>query len=90
MRRQDRLLAEAEARDWITRAYCGRVGTVNADGWPYVVRLLHVFSGDVISMHNTAVRGHFRLNVERDTPQRDCLRAHPDHRRARRESGLLR
>jgi nitroimidazol reductase NimA-like FMN-containing flavoprotein (pyridoxamine 5'-phosphate oxidase superfamily) len=39
---------------------------VNADGWPYVVPLLHVFSGDVISVHNTAVRGHFRSNVERD------------------------
>jgi nitroimidazol reductase NimA-like FMN-containing flavoprotein (pyridoxamine 5'-phosphate oxidase superfamily) len=27
---------------------------------------LHVFSGEVIRMHNTAARGHFRLNVERD------------------------
>ena len=50
----------------ITRAYSGRVGTVSADGWPYVAPLLHVFSGDVISMHNTAVRGHLRSNVERD------------------------
>ena len=49
------------------RAYCGRVATVDADGSPYVVPLLHVFSGDVISMHNTAARGHFRSNVERDT-----------------------
>ncbi|HWI99958.1 MAG TPA: pyridoxamine 5'-phosphate oxidase family protein [Burkholderiales bacterium] len=71
MRRQDRLLPEAEARDLITRAYCGRVGTVNADGSPYVVPLLHVFSGDVISMHNTSVRGQFRLNVERDA--RGCF-----------------
>jgi nitroimidazol reductase NimA-like FMN-containing flavoprotein (pyridoxamine 5'-phosphate oxidase superfamily) len=66
MRRQDRVLPEAEARDLIARAYSGRIGTVDADGWPYVVPLLHVFSGDVIRVHNTAVRGHFRLNVERD------------------------
>jgi Predicted flavin-nucleotide-binding protein len=66
IRRQDRLLPEAEARELITRAYCGRVATVDAGGWPYVVPLLHVFSGQVIHMHNTAARGHFRLNIERD------------------------
>ncbi|HJY76083.1 MAG TPA: pyridoxamine 5'-phosphate oxidase family protein [Burkholderiales bacterium] len=66
LRRQDRLLPEAEARDLMARAYCGRVATVDADGSPYVVPLLHVFAGDVISMHNTAARGHFRSNVERD------------------------
>ena len=60
------MLAEGEARELIARAYCGRVATVGADGWPYVVPLLHVFSGDVISMHNTAARGHFQLNVERE------------------------
>lgn len=65
LRRQDRILADAEARELIARAYCGRVGTVGSDGWPYVVPLLHVFAGDVIGMHNTAERGHFRLNVER-------------------------
>ena len=66
LRRQDRLLAEAEARELIAGAYCGRVATIGSDGWPYVVPLLHVFTGDVINVHNTAARGHFRLNVERD------------------------
>ena len=66
LRRQDRMLTEPEARELITRAYCGRVATVGSDGWPYVVPLLHVFAADVINMHNTAARGHFRLNVERD------------------------
>ena len=66
LRRQDRMLAEAEARELITRAYCGRVATIGSDGWPYVVPLLHVFTADVINMHNTAALGHFRLNVERD------------------------
>jgi nitroimidazol reductase NimA-like FMN-containing flavoprotein (pyridoxamine 5'-phosphate oxidase superfamily) len=73
LRRQDRTLDEAEARELIGRAYCGRVATVGADGWPYVVPLLHVFAGDEIGLHNTAVKGHFRLNVERDA--RACFEA---------------
>ena len=71
LRRQDRTLAEGEARELITSAYSGRVATVSADGWPYVVPLLHVFDGDAIGLHNAAARGHFRLNVERDA--RGCF-----------------
>jgi len=60
------MLAESEARELIASAHCGRVATIGPDGWPYVVPLLHVLTADVINMHNTAARGHFRLNVERD------------------------
>ena len=60
------MLAETEARELIRIAFSGRVATVGADGWPYVVPLLHVFDGNVISMHNAAASGHFRFNVERD------------------------
>jgi nitroimidazol reductase NimA-like FMN-containing flavoprotein (pyridoxamine 5'-phosphate oxidase superfamily) len=66
LRRQDRVLAEPEARDLIARAYSGRLATVGADGWPYVVPLLHVLAGDEIGVHNAAARGHLRQNVERD------------------------
>lgn len=67
LRRQDRLLGDDEARELLARGYCGRVGTIGADGWPYVVPLLYVFAGDEITLHNSAARGHFRLNVERDS-----------------------
>jgi uncharacterized protein len=60
------MLAESEAREVIARAYCGRVATLGSDGWPYIIPLLHVFLEDEIGLHNTAARGHFRLNVERD------------------------
>jgi nitroimidazol reductase NimA-like FMN-containing flavoprotein (pyridoxamine 5'-phosphate oxidase superfamily) len=50
------MLAEAEAPELIAGAYCGRVGTIGSDGWPYVVPPLHVFTADVINMHNTAAR----------------------------------
>jgi len=66
LRRQDRQLPDAEARALLARAYSGRLATVGADGWPYVVPLLHVFAGDEIGVHNTAARGHLRANVERD------------------------
>jgi nitroimidazol reductase NimA-like FMN-containing flavoprotein (pyridoxamine 5'-phosphate oxidase superfamily) len=66
LRREDRVLGDAEARELIARAYCGRIATLSDDGWPYIVPLLHVLSGDEIGLHNTAARGHLRLNVERD------------------------
>jgi nitroimidazol reductase NimA-like FMN-containing flavoprotein (pyridoxamine 5'-phosphate oxidase superfamily) len=40
------------------------LATVGNDGWPYIVPLLHVYSGDEIGLHNTAARGHLRTNVE--------------------------
>ena len=66
LRRQDRVLGESDTRDLIAQAYCGRLATVGSDGWPYVVPLLHVYSGDEIWLHNTAARGHLRTNVESD------------------------
>jgi hypothetical protein len=64
LRRQDRVLGDAETRELIARAYCGRLASVGIDGWPYIVPLLHVYSGDEIGLHNTAARGHLRTNVE--------------------------
>src|ERR1700716_4118393 len=64
LRRQDRVLGEPETRELIARAYCGRLATVGNDGWPYIVPLLHVYSGDEIGLHNTAARGHLRTKVE--------------------------
>jgi nitroimidazol reductase NimA-like FMN-containing flavoprotein (pyridoxamine 5'-phosphate oxidase superfamily) len=66
LRRQDRVLAEAETRELIAKAYSGRVATAGADGWPYIIPLLHVFDGDTIGLHTGAARGHFRQNVERE------------------------
>src|SRR5262245_18246655 len=67
LRRQDRILPEAEARSVIAAAYSGRLASVSSDGWPYVVPLLHVFSGDEIGVHQGATRGHLRVNVDHDT-----------------------
>ena len=67
LRRRDRLLGDAEARALLVRGYCGRIATIGGDGWPYIVPLLYVSAGDEITVHNAAARGHFRVNVERES-----------------------
>jgi nitroimidazol reductase NimA-like FMN-containing flavoprotein (pyridoxamine 5'-phosphate oxidase superfamily) len=67
LRRQDRVLGDAEARALLIRAYCGRIATLGADGWPYVLPLLYIFEQDEITVHNSAARGHFRQNAERES-----------------------
>lgn len=77
MRRQDRQMDPAEARQALANAFVGRLATVDAEGWPYAVPLLHVYLGPgeadagdspegAIYVHNTAARGHMRTNVEGD------------------------
>src|SRR5437868_11151728 len=73
LRRQDRVLGDAEARALLLRGYCGRIASVGADGWPYLVPLLYLFEEGEITVHNSAAPGHFRLNVERES--RVCFEA---------------
>jgi hypothetical protein len=67
LRRQDRVLGDLETRELLVRGYCGRIASLGSDGWPYIVPLLYVFADDEITVHNAALRGHFRLNVERES-----------------------
>jgi hypothetical protein len=57
MRRRDRALSEAEAREILARAEYGFLATVGEDGWPYAVALNHVLAGDVVYLHS-ARSGH--------------------------------
>ena len=67
LRRVDHLLPEERARDVLARGFCGRLATTGADGYPYCVPLLYVVMDDEVYVHNTAVRGHLRMNVEHDS-----------------------
>ena len=67
IRRSDKEMSEEGIRAMIEQAYCGRLATVGADGWPYVVPLLHVWRKGEIWVHNTQARGHLRDNVEHDS-----------------------
>lgn len=64
VRRTDKLMSDAAAREFATQAYAGRLATVGADGWPYICPLLHVMLNDEVWLHNTAARGHLRGNVD--------------------------
>lgn len=59
-------MAEQRALALLSGGYSGRVATVGADGWPYVVPLLYVWMHGEIWVHTTKARGHFRTNVEHD------------------------
>lgn len=67
VRRQDKIMAEGAVREMVARGYAGRVGTVGADGWPYVVPLLYVWLHGKIWVHNTSARGHLRASVDHDS-----------------------
>lgn len=71
VRRVDRLMPERRARELLESAYCARLGTIGADGWPYVCPLLIVWRDGRVWFHNTAADGHFKSNVRHDA--RACL-----------------
>ncbi len=62
IRRRDRALPEAEAREILARSEHGVLATVGADGWPYAVPLNHVLAGDVLYIH-CASEGHKLENI---------------------------
>ncbi|MBX5465294.1 MAG: pyridoxamine 5'-phosphate oxidase family protein [Clostridia bacterium] len=66
LRRQDRAMDEEEAWALLERAFCGRLGTVDEEGWPYVVPQLFVVDGRELYFHGTAAYGQTRRNIEAD------------------------
>lgn len=66
VRRTDKHLSAAGVAALLAGATCGRLGSVGADGWPYVVPLLYVYVDGEIWVHNTQARGHLRDNVDHE------------------------
>jgi len=66
LKRTDKLMSDEATHDLLTRSYAGRLATVGANGWPYIVPLLYVWMDGEVWVHNTRVRGHLRENVDRD------------------------
>jgi nitroimidazol reductase NimA-like FMN-containing flavoprotein (pyridoxamine 5'-phosphate oxidase superfamily) len=66
VRRADKLMAEARAREVLEKGFCGRLATVGEDGWPYCVPLLYVCMEGDIFVHNTRAKGHLRTNVDHE------------------------
>lgn len=67
MFRAKRKMADAEAQEFLRQQATAHVGTVDADGWPYVVPLVYIYEGgNVLYLHTGAHQGHFLTNVQRD------------------------
>ena len=63
VRRADKLMPDQEVQAFLAEGYCGRLGTVGADGLPYVTPLLYVVMDGEIWVHNAITAGHLRANV---------------------------
>jgi nitroimidazol reductase NimA-like FMN-containing flavoprotein (pyridoxamine 5'-phosphate oxidase superfamily) len=66
LRRTDMAMTDEEMRQALSRGFAGRLATVNEDGSPYCVPMLHIWSGDRVFVHGTNVRGHLQSNVVRE------------------------
>jgi nitroimidazol reductase NimA-like FMN-containing flavoprotein (pyridoxamine 5'-phosphate oxidase superfamily) len=66
LRRTDKSMPEERAREVLAGGFSGRLGTVGADGWPYVLPLLYVWMDGQVYVHNARAVGHLRRNVDHD------------------------
>lgn len=65
MRRIKRLMPDDEARAFLRTQKVAHVGTVDANGWPYVVPLIYIYEGGgVLYVHTGNHDGHFRRNIQ--------------------------
>ena len=71
LRRADKVMSGAEVEAFLAGAFCGRVATVGADGYPYVVPNLFVWMHGQVFLHTARPEGHFLENVRRT--ERSCF-----------------
>lgn len=63
LRRQDRALSQEETIALLERASVMRLGTVDGEGWPYVVPLSFVYHDGSVYFHHTAEESHLTSNL---------------------------
>ena len=67
MFRSKRQMPEEQTQEFLRRQMTAHVGTVDVNGWPYVVPLVYIYEGgDLLYLHTGAHQGHFLTNVQRD------------------------
>lgn len=63
--RAKRLMPDPEAREFLHAHKVAHVGTVDAQGWPYVIPLVYIYEGgDILYLHTGDHQGHFLTNVQ--------------------------
>ncbi len=50
--------------DFLKKTFVVRVGTVDAEGFPYVVPQLFIYEDGKVWLHQTSAKGHLRHNIE--------------------------
>ena len=67
MFRSKRQMPEEQTQHFLRQQMTAHVGSVDANGWPYVVPLVYIYEdGDLLYLHTGAHQGHFLSNVQRD------------------------
>jgi len=66
LRRSDRAMSEQDSVALLQRALVGRIGTIDAEGTPYIVPLNFIYEheGCRIHLHLARQRGHLASNLE--------------------------
>jgi len=65
MIRVRRKMSDEDARSFLQSEKIAYVGTVDANGWPYVIPLTYIYLGDdKLWLHTGAHQGHFLSNLE--------------------------
>ena len=66
--RSKRLMPDSEAREFLSRQRIAHVGTVDGNGWPYVVPLVYIYEGgDSLYLHTGSHQGHFLTNLQQNS-----------------------
>src|SRR5690242_7567520 len=67
MYRAKRMMRDEEARQFLRAQKVAHVGTVDVNGWPYVIPLVYVFEGgDLFYLHTGDHKRHFLTNVQQN------------------------
>jgi uncharacterized protein len=64
MTRSDRQMTDADTRAFLRKHSTASAGTLDSDGWPYVVPLMYVYEdGERLFLHTGNRPSHFRSNI---------------------------
>lgn len=67
MYRSKRLMPDAPMREFLRTHKVAHVGTVDPQGWPYVIPLVYIYEdGNLLYLHTGNHQGHFLTNVQRN------------------------
>lgn len=68
MYRAKRLMPDEDAKAFLRTHKVAHVGTVDANGWPYVVPLIYIYEqGDLLYLHTGDHQGHFLTNIQHNS-----------------------